>query len=91
MMKAKNVAAGPADKAIIEEAISEGKKLIAAGKSKIDTALAIYAKLEGMEQDVIVRAFIEGATLTEKGALTYWYNCRRRLAKERRSEPANNH
>ncbi|KAB2710622.1 hypothetical protein F9K88_11520 [Brucella intermedia] len=91
MTKAKSVADVPADKAIIEEAISEGKKLIAAGKSKIDTALAIYAKLEGMEQDVIVRAFIEGATLTEKGALTYWYNCRRRLAKERRSEPANTH
>lgn len=91
MAKPKNVADVSADKAIIEEAISEGKKLIAAGKSKIDTALAIYAKLEGMEQDVIVRAFIEGATLTEKGALTYWYNCRRRLVKERRSEPANNH
>jgi len=87
MSKPKKVAAIPADKAIIEEAISEGKKLIAAGKSKIDTALSIYEKLEGMEQDVIVRAFIEGATLTEKGALTYWYNCRRRLAKERRSEP----
>ncbi|MGI8391965.1 hypothetical protein [Brucella anthropi] len=91
MAKPKNVADVPADKAIIEEAISEGKKLIAAGKSKIDTALAIYAKLEGMEQDLIVRAFIEGATLTEKGALTYWYNCRRRLATERHSEPANNH
>lgn len=87
MSKPKKVAAIPADKAIIEEAISEGKKLIAAGKSKIDTALSIYEKLEGMEQDVIVRAFIEGATLTEKGALTYWYNCRRRLAKEQRSEP----
>ncbi len=87
MTKAKSVAAIPADKAAIDEAISEGKRLIAGGKSKIDTALAIYAKLEGMEQDVIVKAFIEGATLTEKGALTYWYNCRRRLAKERRGEP----
>lgn len=87
MTKAKSVAAIPADKAAVDEAISEGKRLIAAGKSKIDTALAIYAKLEGMEQDVIVRAFIEGAKLTEKGALTYWYNCRRRLAKERRGEP----
>lgn len=87
MSKPKNISAIPADKAIIEAAISEGKRLIVAGKSKIDTALAIYEKLEGMEQDVIVKAFIEGATLTEKGALTYWYNCRRRLAKQRRSEP----
>ena len=86
MMKAKNTAPVPADKAIIAEAIAEGQKMIEAGKSKIDTAMAIYAKLEGMEQDVIVKAFIEGATLTEKGALTYWYNCRQRLAKERRNK-----
>ena len=33
-------------------------------------------------KEVIVAAFIEGATLTEKGALTYWYNCRRKAAKE---------
>lgn len=86
MSKPKNIATIPSDKAIIETAISEGRRLIVAGKSKIDTALVIYEKLEGMEQDVIVKAFIEGATLTEKGALTYWYNCRRRLAKERRSK-----
>lgn len=87
MTKTKNTEAIPADKAVIAQAIAEGRKMIEAGKSKIDTALAIYEKLEGMEQDVIVKAFIEGATLTEKGALTYWYNCRRRLAKERRSKP----
>lgn len=86
MSKPKNIANIPADKAIIEAAILEAKSLIVAGKPKIDAALAIYEKLEGMEQDVIVKAFIEGATMTEKGALTYWYNCRRRLAKERRSK-----
>jgi len=86
MTKAKNNEAVPADKALIAEAIAEGGKMIEAGKSKIDTALAIYEKLEGMEQGVIVKAFVEGATLTEKGALTYWYNCRRRLAKERRNK-----
>ena len=71
MTKTKNTEAVPADKAVIAQAIAEGRKMIEAGKSKIDTALAIYEKLEGMEQDVIVKAFIEGATLTEKGALTY--------------------
>lgn len=86
MSKAKPTATVPTDKAVIAVAIAEGRKMIEAGKSKIDTALAIYEKLEGMEQDVIVKAFIEGATLTEKGALTYWYNCRRRIAKERRSK-----
>ena len=87
MSKAKPTATVPTDEAVIAKAIAEGRKMIEAGKSKIDTALAMYEQLEGMEQDVVVKAFIEGATLTEKGALTYWYNCRRRLAKERRSKP----
>jgi hypothetical protein len=30
-----------------------------------------------------VAAFVEGASLTPKGALTYWYNCRRKIAKKR--------
>nr|WP_298097896.1 hypothetical protein [uncultured Shinella sp.] len=72
MSKAKPTATVSTDKAVIAVAIAEGWKMIDAGKSKIDTALAICEKLEGMEQDVIVKAFIEGATLTEKGALTYW-------------------
>ncbi|MCR6500857.1 hypothetical protein MUO32_17590 [Shinella sp. CPCC 101442] len=80
MSKAKPTATVPTDKAVIAVAVAEGRKMIEAGKSKIDTALAIYEKLEGTEQDVIVKAFIEGATLTEKDALTYWYNCRRRIA-----------
>jgi phage major head subunit gpT-like protein len=85
--KAKPTATIPTDEAVIAEAIAEGQKMIEAGKAKIDTALAMYEKLEGMEQDIVVKAFIKGATLTEKGALTYWYNCRRRIAKERRSKP----
>lgn len=82
--KAKTTETVPADETVIAKAVAEGRTMIAAGKSKIDTALAIYETLEGMAQDVIVKAFVDGATLTEKGALTYWYNCRRRLAKERR-------
>lgn len=87
MSKAKPTATIPTDEAVIAEAIAEGRKMTEAGKSKIDTALAMYEKLEGMEQDIVVKAFIKGATLTEKGALTYWYNCRRRIAKERRGKP----
>lgn len=68
---------------LIGQAVSEGRYLIDQGKSKIDAAMAIYRLIEDQPQAVIVRAFIDGATLTEKGALTYWYNCRRRLARER--------
>lgn len=65
----------------IQEAITEGKTLIKDGKSKADAARAIYAKISSEPKEVIVSAFVAGATLTEKGALTYWYNCKRRAAK----------
>jgi hypothetical protein len=78
----------PENPDIVQEAVSEGRALIEQGKSKIDAAMAIYRKIETMPQDTIVKAFIEGATLTEKGALTYWHNCRRKLVRERRDNPS---
>jgi len=80
--KAKGKAAVGSGEAI-EAAIAEGKVLIDQGKPKIEAAMAIYTKLENQPQEVVVKAFIEGANLTEKGALTYWYNCRRKLAKQK--------
>jgi len=74
------------DQDAVAGAIAEGKTLIEQGKPKIEAAMAIYAKLEGQSQETIVAAFIEGASLTPKGALTYWYNCRRKLAKNRLKE-----
>jgi hypothetical protein len=76
-------AAAPIDLSspVLQKAIGEGKALIADGKSKADAARAIYAAISTEPKDVIVAAFIEGATLTPKGALTYWYNNRRKAAK----------
>lgn len=68
-------------KPAIKEAIADGSALIKDGKSKADAARAIYARIASEPKEVIVAAFVEGATLTEKGALTYWYNCKRRAAK----------
>ncbi|RYH70098.1 MAG: hypothetical protein EON54_01850 [Alcaligenaceae bacterium] len=67
---------------LIRSAIEEGKALIAEGKSKADAARAIFASIHFEPKEVIVAAFVEGAALTDKGALTYWYNCRRKAAKE---------
>ena len=64
-------------------AIAAGKALIAEGKTKAEAAMAIYIQIEGESQETVVKAFVEGATPTEKGALTYWYNCRRKLKKMR--------
>jgi hypothetical protein len=65
----------------IKEAIARGKALIKEGKSKADAAMVIFEALKAEEKDVVIAAFIQGATLTEKGAVTYWYNCRRKARK----------
>jgi|GEM_PF-1244002 len=67
----------------VRAAIAEGKALIDQGKTKVEAAMAIYTQIEGESQETIVKAFVEGASLTEKGALTYWYNCRRKVKKLR--------
>ena len=68
---------------LIAQAIHEGQTLIAEGKTKVEAAMAIYRHLNDSPQEVVLQAFVEGASLTPKGALTYWYNCRRKLSRER--------
>ena len=64
------------------QAVSEGRVLIESGKSKREAAMAIYSILQDRGKDEVIRAFIEGASLTEKGAVTYWYNCKRKIGKD---------
>lgn len=72
-------------KAAIKEAIAKGKAVIKDGKSKADAAMVIFEALKDEEKDVVIAAFVQGATLTEKGAVTYWYNCRRKAKKAAKS------
>ena len=67
----------------IQQAIADGKALMAEGKTKADAAMAIFRLIGESSQETVVQVFIEGATLTPKGALTYWYNCKSKLARER--------
>ena len=71
----------PSDDAIAQ-AVLEGQALIAEGKTKVEAAMAIYRHLRESPQEVVLQAFIEGASLTPKGALTYCYNCRRKLSRD---------
>lgn len=81
--KAKNSSAKKAtvNNQLVAKAIMEGRKLIDAGELKITAAMCMYKILENEDQDIVVKAFVEGASLTPKGALTYWYNCRRKMLK----------
>lgn len=65
----------------IKDAIAKGKAVIKEGKTKVKAAMAIFEALAAEEKDVVIAAFVQGATLTEKGAVTYWYNCRRKARK----------
>lgn len=69
------------NKPVIKEAITKGKALIKDGKSKVEAAMLIFEALKDEESEVIVAAFVQGAALTEKGAVTYFYNCRRKSKK----------
>jgi len=89
---AKTVSALPStpvdmSKPTIKKAIADGKALIAEGKTKADAARAMYPQISTESKETIIAAFVEGATLTPKGAQTYWYNCRRRASKEKKSAP----
>lgn len=68
---------------LIAQAVAEGQALITEGKTKVEAAIAIYRHLNDSPQEVVLQAFIDGASLTPKGALTYWYNCRRKFSQER--------
>lgn len=69
------------NKPAIKEAIAKGKALISEGKTKVEAAMCIFEALKAEDQAVVTAAFIQGATLTEKGAVTYFYNCRRKFKK----------
>jgi len=69
------------NKPVIKEAIAKGKVLIKDGKSKVEAAMLIFEALKDEDSEVIVAAFVQGAALTEKGAVTYFYNCRRKAKK----------
>ena len=72
-------------KPAIKEAIAKGKALISEGKTKVEAAMLIFTALKDEEQAVVIAAFMQGATLTEKGAVTYWYNCRRKAKKSQKT------
>ena len=55
--------------------------MIKDGKTKVEATTAMYAKLKNADRETAVAAFMEGAGLTEKGAVTHWYNCRRKVVK----------
>jgi hypothetical protein len=69
------------NKPSIKDAIVKGKTLLKEGKTKADVAMVIFEALKAEDKDTVIAAFVQGAGLTEKGSVTYWYNCKRKAGK----------
>ena len=66
----------------VKKAVVLGKDLMKKKDvTKADVARRMYELLQEEPREVIVQAFIEGASLTPKGAQTYFYNCKRKIKK----------
>lgn len=74
--------AKPVNPAAVKKAISLGKEMSKQAEvTKADVARKMFELISGEPREVIVQAFVEGASLTPKGAQTYFYNCKRKAAK----------
>jgi transcriptional/translational regulatory protein YebC/TACO1 len=71
------------NKESIKKAIAKGKEVLKSGKTKADAAREIYPLVKDESREVIVQVFMQGATLTERGAMTYFYNIKRKLGQEK--------
>jgi hypothetical protein len=74
-------ASEPSDLAAYKRAIALGKIVLSETSSKAAAAREIFAALHAEHRDVVLRAFIEGATVTPKGAPTYYYNINKKFRK----------
>lgn len=67
----------------VTEAIQLGQKLSKTPEiTKVEVASKMYELISDESRFVIADAFMQGAGLTQKGAMTYFYNCRRNAAKQ---------
>ena len=69
----------PKDSQRLASAISEGKSILKDSGSKASAARRIYELIHDEHRDIILKAFIEGADVTPKGAPTYYYNISRKF------------
>ena len=72
----------------IKDAIKIGQDLIKKKMTKAEASMVMYRLLHeaGCDQEVIVDAFVKGASLTPMGARTYFYNCRRKYRAEQKTK-----
>ncbi len=62
-----------------KKAVSVGREMSKIPNiTKVKVAKEMFGIIHNEDREVIARAFVEGANLTTKGAMTYVYNIRRK-------------
>ena len=72
----------PFDLELYHQAISEGRQVLADSGSKAAASRRIFELIHTEPREIILRAFIEGADVTPKGAPTYFYNIKRKFKRK---------
>jgi hypothetical protein len=72
----------PLDSDRLKQALSIGLKTLKDSGSKAAAARAIYDLIHMESRDVILQAFIDGATVTVKGAPTYYHTISRKFRRK---------
>jgi hypothetical protein len=72
----------------LASAISEGKSILKDSGSKASAARHIFELIHEEHRDIILKAFIEGADVTPKGAPTYYYNISRKFKRRNTADSA---
>lgn len=75
----------PFDLDLYRHAISEGRQVLAESGSKAAASRRIFELIHTEPREIILKAFIEGAEVTPKGAPTYFYNISRKS--KRKAKP----
>ena len=66
----------------VKKAITIGKEMTKKDAvTKADVSRKMYELIKDESREVIIQAFVDGAGLTPKGAQTYFYNAKRKMAK----------
>jgi hypothetical protein len=72
----------PFDHELYKQAISEGRQILTESGSKAAASRRIFELIHSEPRDIILKAFIEGAEVTPKGAPTYFYNISRKFKRK---------
>jgi hypothetical protein len=72
----------PFNHELYQRAIAEGRQVLAESGSKAAASRRIFELIHTEPREIVLKAFIEGAEVTPKGAPTYFYNIQRKFKRK---------